>query len=99
MDQLIRGFRIINPLNQESSYKLKFTNHHVTINSGSDGSEVLCTDNNTHSIRSVYIELFSVNYNVEVWLGMRLRNEFDNEFYQSNNTPPDQSESKNEDRK
>ena len=85
--KLTAGFRAVNIRNDFSIYR---TRSHLHIKC----KEIIIfiIENTAHSVRNLYLELHSCNYDVTDWYTRRNRGEFDSETYRSEGiTPPNAS--------
>jgi hypothetical protein len=88
--KLSAAFRAVNNDNVDDRgrpiFEVLLTNTHVCVYR--NGEAILRVGRDSVSVRNLYLELHSCQYNVMEWLGRRQSGEFNNENYETTPSPP-----------
>ncbi len=88
-NKLKTSFRLVNGTGEGVEYSIRKSTHgHVIIQHNND--TIFITDNRPYSIRNLYLELHSCQYDVAVWYVRRNQSEFNSENYRSEGLRPEQ---------
>ena len=84
--KLKRGFRAVNGHNENATYTVNKSHHRIVIYR--NGNAIFMIERNPFSVRNIYLELNSCQFNVETWFVRRNQGEFGEATY-SVVTPPE----------